>query len=75
MTSSGLKAIRTRDWKLVHYAGKPFGELYDLRNDPNEYVNLWADPNRRQVREELTARLLSRLIETEDPLPARLAPY
>ena len=28
-------------YKLVCYHGKDFGELYDLKTDPNEFENLW----------------------------------
>jgi arylsulfatase len=45
--------IRTRDWKLVHYFDQPWGELYDLGNDPQEVRNLWSDPAYSQVRAEL----------------------
>ena len=31
-----MKTLRTRDWKLTHYAGTELGELVDLRNDPEE---------------------------------------
>lgn len=70
-----LKSIRTRDWRLTHFAGQPFGELFDLRNDPGEYDNLWDDPARRGIREELTARLLDLYVAMDDPLPPRLALY
>ena len=63
--------LRTRDWKLIHYPGKPYGELYDLENDPDEYDNLWADPARRARRRQLEIVLLDRLHEAEDPLPER----
>jgi arylsulfatase len=49
--------VRTRDWKLVHYLDQPWGELYDLRNDPGEVRNLWKDPGSRAVRSELLAIL------------------
>lgn len=50
--------VRTQDWKLMTYPEDPGygGELYDLRNDPGELQNLWADPahaNERQRLEDL----------------------
>lgn len=33
------------------------GELYDLREDPRQWQNLWSDPARRKQRDELVADL------------------
>jgi arylsulfatase A-like enzyme len=52
-----LTMVRTRDWKLVHYLGQPWGELYDLRADPGEVRNLWADSALEDVRRELLSTL------------------
>ena len=70
-TGFKITALRTRDWKLVHYRGQPYGELYDLRNDPDEFANLWSDPGYQNTRQELEALLLERLLQAEDPLPER----
>ncbi|MHB8995427.1 MAG: sulfatase family protein [Armatimonadota bacterium] len=64
-------AIRTKEFKLIHYVGDTCGELYDLVNDPGEFVNLWEDPAYLPQRRELQSRLLDRLAETQDPLPER----
>jgi arylsulfatase len=61
--------LRTAEWKLIHYVGQPWGELYDLCQDPGEFRNLWADPAYRLQRQELESQLMSRLAETQDPLP------
>ena len=42
------------------------GELYDLADDPHQRVNLWDDPARRSLRDDLLADLL-------DALPPRPA--
>lgn len=67
--------VRTRDWKLVHYTGYPHGELYDLRNDPGEFDNLWNDPAYAPRRRELEALLMDRLAGSRDPLPVRAYSY
>jgi arylsulfatase A-like enzyme len=36
--------IRTVGWKLVNYLDQDWGELYDLRADPDETRNLWNLP-------------------------------
>ncbi len=37
------------------------GELYDLRNDPNQFENLWDDPARKILRSELIEDLYQHL--------------
>ena len=62
---------RTRDWKLIHYPGRPYGELYDLKNDPGEFDNLWADAVYLRQRREMEHVLLERSLAARDPLPVR----
>ncbi len=40
-----LSMVRSRDWKLVHFLDSDDGQLFDLRNDPDEVHNLWNDPD------------------------------
>jgi len=61
--------LRTKDWKVIHYQGQPWGELYDLRNDPGEFENLWDDPASQRRRAELEHLLLDRLFEGGEPFP------
>ena len=63
--------VRTDGWKLIHYPGCDYGELYDLRSDPGEFVNLWADEGCRVQRQEMEHLLLDRLAAARDPLPER----
>lgn len=44
------------------------GELYDLANDPQQRRNLWNDPGRRRLRDDLCADLFAHL-----PAPRRPA--
>jgi arylsulfatase A-like enzyme len=68
-----LKTIVTDRYKLTYYPGRPYGELFDLRDDPQEKNNLWDDLAVREVREQMKERLLEIMCETEDPLPVRYA--
>ena len=52
-----ITMVRTCDWKLVHYLDQPWGELYDLQNDPGEVRNLWESAGHRNVRAELLTLL------------------
>jgi arylsulfatase A-like enzyme len=66
-----IKMARTRDWKLVHYTKAKHGELYDLRNDPHELTNLYADPKYASRRAEMVGVLADWLANSTDP---KLAP-
>ena len=39
-----MTMVRSDDWKLVHFVDCSEGQLFDLRSDPEETVNLWDDP-------------------------------
>ena len=54
ITSSyfGNHSIRSRDWRLIVYEDGA-QELYDHRNDPDEFRNLANDPARKKIRDEL----------------------
>ena len=63
------KTLVTERYKVTYYPGHPFGELFDLHDDPQEYDNLWDVPAHRPLRSELLQQLLEALCRTEDPLP------
>lgn len=63
-----MKMLRTNDWKLVHYLGAPYGELYDLREDPDELTNLYGDSKAVNARAEIEHMLADWLIRSQDPL-------
>lgn len=62
-------AARTRDWKLVRYPGYPsWTELFDLRRDPHELVNLAENLEYRDKLEEMSV-LLADLQSQAGPRP------
>ncbi len=63
--SGGVKMLRSRRWKLVHYPNQTYGELYDLQKDPGEVDNLYALTAHRAQRDDMTRALVDRLISTE----------
>jgi arylsulfatase len=67
---SNIKMLRTQDWKLVHYLHAPYGELYNLREDPHELFNLYDDAGAAKARHEMEAALADWLIDSQDPLLA-----
>ena len=52
-----MTMVRSRDWKLVHFLDEPFGQLFDLANDPDEVVNLWSSEEHSPAKLELLAVL------------------
>ena len=63
-------AVRTREWKLVHYQRAKLGEFYDLNNDPHELHNLWDDPGYAKRRGEVQGLLFDWQVTSRDPLLA-----
>lgn len=60
-----MVGIRTENWKLVRYPGiDDIDELYDLRNDPAEMVNLSRDPAYAVQYRQLQANLELLMHET-----------
>ena len=74
------RSVTTRDWKYV-YNGFDFDELYDLRADPHEMVNLAARPEHEAVKRELVGRMWRFADREQDDLlfnayaTVALAPY
>jgi hypothetical protein len=61
--------------RLSVFHGTGWGELYDLKDDPGEFDNLWDNPAHAAIRARMTERLLLAEIEHVDrvPLPTRRA--
>ena len=55
ITSSyfGNHSVRSRDWRLIVYSDGA-QELYNHRNDPDEFHNLAGDPTHKAIRDQLT---------------------
>jgi hypothetical protein len=70
---SNLRTVITDRYKLTCYSGHDFGELFDLQGDPHELRNLWDVSEYLALKLELKASLLEVMMETESPLPRRLA--
>ena len=49
------------------FAKRPAVELYDLKSDPDQQVNVADDPEYEAIRDELGERLMERLRSTGDP--------
>jgi len=75
-----LDASPTKAWMIEHrddqdfemhwrlgFEKRPEEELYDLRNDKDYLINVAADPNYAQVKDELSSKLMDILKSTGDP--------
>ena len=62
--------LRTQGWKgelpNIVYEGTE-GELYNVNDDPYQWHNLWEDPDRRRLRDELCADLYANLPPEREP--------
>jgi arylsulfatase A-like enzyme len=67
--------IRDRRYKLVVYHGHPVGELFDLQEDPGEFVNLWDDPDYRDIRFDLMKQSFDALAFAVDIGPEQVTAY
>jgi arylsulfatase A-like enzyme len=54
--------IRTDRWKYIYFKHFP-PQLFDLAEDPDEFVDLGASPKHAAVREEMKERLFARLLD------------
>ncbi len=61
-----LWAMWGRNSRLPNYSGSE-GELYNVHEDPHQWHNLWHDPQRRALRDELVADLLESLPPLREP--------
>ena len=59
------RAVQTHDWKYV-YNGFDFDELYDLRADPHETVNLAGRGDYDEVKRDLVRKMWQFAAETDD---------
>ncbi len=57
-TEIRLRTLTTERYKLTRYLDRPdWGELYDLQEDPQEFVNRFDDPAYATLRSDLLATL------------------
>lgn len=57
-------------YKLTVYANTTEGELRDLREDPDELVNLWDDPDHATLKSDLLLKLTqAQMLKAPCPMP------
>ena len=64
-----LRTLLTDRYRLSFYDRAPWGEVYDLQEDPHEMHNLWDDPGKLGIKCELLERMARRMSELADRSP------
>jgi arylsulfatase A-like enzyme len=57
--------IRTEDWKYVYFKGFP-PQLFDLKNDPDEFSDLGISPDHADIRSKMYDLLVLRLLNRKN---------
>jgi arylsulfatase A-like enzyme len=65
---------RDRRYKLVVYHGHNLGELYDLEEDPEEFENMWDEPEAQPLKLDLLQRSFDATMATIDKGSRRIGP-
>jgi arylsulfatase len=73
--ASHANMIRDARYKLVVYHGHEVGELYDLEEDPNEFVNLWDDPGHLGIKLDLMKQIFDEVMLATDPGQERVGRF
>jgi uncharacterized sulfatase len=60
------------DYKLVVYRDAEYGELYNMREDPDQMRNLWSLPEYAETRARLIHRVARAHMETHGKYPPRI---
>jgi uncharacterized sulfatase len=72
-TSVHLRTYVEERYKLTVYRDREYGELFDLREDPDERCNLWDDPGSAALRAAMLQRALNAEIAREPMVLPRIA--
>ncbi|MEA3336248.1 MAG: sulfatase-like hydrolase/transferase [Chloroflexota bacterium] len=72
-TTLHLKTYLDDRYKITVYFGRPYGELFDLLEDPGEVNNLWNEPDFIDLKTELTNKLLHAILGNEPLWMPRIA--
>ena len=68
-----VRTIIKKDCKLTLYAGREFGELFDLKNDPEERRNLWDSKPHEALKLSLLQELANQMTQTQPRIKRRIS--
>lgn len=64
-----LRTLRTLRFRCTVWHGQPWGELYDLEQDPLELHNLWNEPSARDLQQHALTELMQAMLAAQDDSP------
>lgn len=73
MTKFYFKTYIDERYKVSIDMNSDEGELFDLKEDPNEMINLWNDPDYKELKQELLLKVLQKSMWTEPVMMPRIA--
>ncbi len=59
-TKTLMNTFITEHFKIAFYYGEEYGELFDLKKDPNENTNLWNDHRYEKLKLRLMLKFISK---------------
>jgi len=68
-----LRTYVDQRYKLTVYRNQPYGELFDLQDDPHETRNLWADPAHATLKAQLLHNAVQYEIQREPTRMPRIS--
>lgn len=69
-TTLNLRTFINQRYKLTIFYNRPWGELYDLQEDPGEYRNLWDRPEYQDLKRDLLLQFLhAEMAKAPLPMP------
>ncbi len=67
------RTLITEDWHITCYIGETYGELFNLKDDPEQLCNLWNNKKYNEIKRDLQIQMMYRFAETDSVLPRRMA--
>jgi len=62
-------SLVTPEWRLTVWEGCAWGELYNLKDDPDELINLWNQADNDNIRAHLTLQMIQKTQDLSETSP------
>ena len=72
-TKLHLRTLIENRYKITVYRNQPYGELFDLQDDPEERRNLWDNPDFADVKNQMMRKMVDAALDCEPTRYARIA--